>query len=97
VSDILCRQCGLAKDDNGFLICGTCYDANAKYITSCDKLRREFRNNPAHHRKRDSGLISKEYVGRTTRHASEYASDTDCIRCERNTRTDYHGGNYEDE
>jgi hypothetical protein len=98
VSDEMrCRQCGMVKEDNGFVICGCCYDKNVKYVTECDKLRLVSRHDPGHHRKKDSALISKEYRGRKTRHSLQYMHDTDPVNCDRNTRTEYHGGNYEDE
>jgi hypothetical protein len=34
-----CRQCGKQKDDNGFVICGACLDANVEYQKKIDESR----------------------------------------------------------
>ena len=91
-----CRQCGKAKPDNGFVICGECYDRNAKYLAEdVEKLRRSSRG--AWHRNKDSGMFTREYRDRRVRSVDEYVHDFESKGSAKNSRTEYHGGNYRDE
>lgn len=93
----ICRQCGVGQCDELWIICAGCHAKNVEYDSGLDKLRRETRFHTPYHRRRDTGLCSKENKNRKSRSKDDYVRDETPARGEWNTRLDYHGGNYVDE
>ncbi len=94
---VICRQCGTNECAEFWVICGACAAKNAQYEESIDEFRRDARFYTPYHRRRDTGLCSKENKGRKSRKIEDYTRDDIPARGEWNTRLDYHGGNYVDE
>jgi hypothetical protein len=45
-----CTQCGAARPDTGWKICGACFEKNMRYVRECDefamRLHHEFQRRP---------------------------------------------------
>ena len=97
----ICKQCGRNECAELWVICAACDKKNAEYEQKIDKQRRECREYShslsAVADRYQRSYYSKAHRGTKTRNNKAAAEDVEVDRRERNTRTDYHGGNFPDE
>lgn len=89
-----CRQCGHNPPAAGYVICGECDAKNKRYDAKVAGLRIEFAETRGPTTRQSNYMTRGVKQGRD-RKLTEL--DEEVHHTEQNTRTEYHGDNYNDE